>query len=67
MMLEEHGTTASRDHEIKALGARLHAQAGLLGIREPDLEEIAIWCGKCGVISCNEIASMECPPTDKNS
>jgi len=66
-MLEKDGTSMGRENEIRALGARLRAQAGLLGVGEPDLEEMAIRCAGCGVVACNEIQSMECPPTDKNS
>ena len=66
-MLEEYETTMSRDNEIKALGARLRGQAGLLGVGEPDVEELAIWCGTCGAVSCHLIASMECPPTTKET
>lgn len=67
MMLEKNETTANRDNEIKDLGARLRSQAGLMGVNEPDLEQMAIRCKGCGVVSCNTIASMECPPTDKDS
>lgn len=49
--------------EIQALAARLHAQAALLKIGEPDWEQTAIRYYVCGLLGCNEIQSMECPPT----
>ena len=64
-MLQQSDAMA-REIEIKALAACLHAQAALLKITEPDWEQTAIRYHACGILGCNNIESMECPPTAKD-
>lgn len=62
MMLETQETTMSRDIEIQALGKRLCAKAQLLGVREPELEDIAVRYLGCDSVGCVSAEIIERPP-----
>lgn len=66
MLQQQQPDMVGRALELQALAARLHAQAELLKIMEPDFGLTGIRYYVCGILGCNEIQSMECPPTTKD-